>query len=286
MPIPSVTGLDHVVVVARDLDHAEAQWRRLGFTISPRGVHSAHMGTANHTIMLGEDYLELMGVLTATERNAPMREMLARTEGIDRAAFTTLDAQLGVDALKARGLTDSIGPIGFSRPVKLADGRMTEAKFDTFQWPLSERPGGLRIFACQHHSRDAVWLPELTTHANGALRIRHIEMLSTDPKGSAEHMSRLIEQPVARHADGAYVVVSGGTRGAFHFVDQAMFVARHRGVPLDGLSTAGGAALSLGCRSLDETSAALDALGVGPTASSVSVAPANANGVVVEFVVD
>jgi hypothetical protein len=286
MPIPSVAGLDHVVVVTRDLDQAETQWRRLGFTISPRGVHSAHMGTANHTIMLSEDYLELMGVLTATERNAPMREMLARTEGIDRAAFTTLDAQAGVDALRARGFADSIGPIGFSRPVKLADGRMTDAKFDTFQWPLSERPGGLRIFACQHHTRAAVWLPELTTHANGAFRIRHVEMLSDAPDAAAEHMSRLIDQPVTRYADGGFVVASGGTRGAFHFVDRATFEARHRGVPLHGLSTAGGAALSLGCRNLVASQVALGNLGIATSATSVSVAPVNANGVLIAFVAD
>jgi len=67
MPIPSVVGLDHVVVVVRDLDAAAAQWQRLGFTISPRGTHSAHMGTANYTMMLREDYLEILGVVAPTE---------------------------------------------------------------------------------------------------------------------------------------------------------------------------------------------------------------------------
>jgi hypothetical protein len=31
-------------------------------------VHSAHRGTANHTIMLGPDYVELLGVLTPRTR--------------------------------------------------------------------------------------------------------------------------------------------------------------------------------------------------------------------------
>ena len=56
MPMKSIIGLDHVVVTVRDLDQAEHRWRELGFTISPRGLHSAAMGTANHTIMLGEDF--------------------------------------------------------------------------------------------------------------------------------------------------------------------------------------------------------------------------------------
>ena len=59
------------MVVVKDLDAAAENWKRLGFTISPRGTHSAHMGTGNYTIMLGEDYIELLGVLTATEHNAP-----------------------------------------------------------------------------------------------------------------------------------------------------------------------------------------------------------------------
>ena len=65
MAIASVVGLDHIVVVVRDLDAAAQRWRKLGFTLSPRGLHSAHMGTANHTLMLGDDYLELMGVVAA-----------------------------------------------------------------------------------------------------------------------------------------------------------------------------------------------------------------------------
>src|SRR5215470_482095 len=80
MPLRHILGVDHVVVVVRDLDAAAAQWRKLGFTLSPRGTHSPQMGTANYTIMFGEDYLELIGVLAATEHNKPTRELLARRE--------------------------------------------------------------------------------------------------------------------------------------------------------------------------------------------------------------
>ena len=78
MTIKSIAGIDHAVVVVKDLDAAAANWKRLGFTISPRGTHSAHMGTGNYTIMLGEDYIELLGVLDATEHNAPSRAFLDR----------------------------------------------------------------------------------------------------------------------------------------------------------------------------------------------------------------
>ena len=283
MPIESVVGLDHVVVVVRDLDTAAEAWRKLGFTVSPRGLHSAHMGTANHTLMLNEDYLELMGVVAPTERNAPTRALLEKREGIERAAFTTIDAAKGVAALRARGLNNAIGPTDFSRPVELADGTKTEAVFATFQWPLDERPGGLRIFACQHFTRSAVWLPELTTHANGAHRIDHLEMLSADPMAAAEHMSRLIDMPVGRDADGAPRVETGAGRAAFVFVDRAHLLARHPNVPLAGLPDEGAVVLSLRVEDADKTAVALGDAGTVTAPGVVKVPPSLANGVLLEF---
>src|SRR5258707_596726 len=93
-------GLDHVVVLVRDLAGAAATWENFGFTVSSRGVHSAHLGTANHTMMLGPDYLELIGVVSDTPHNAPSRARLARHEGIERSAFRTDDAGAGAAALK------------------------------------------------------------------------------------------------------------------------------------------------------------------------------------------
>ena len=61
MTFRHILGADHVVIAVRDLDAAAAQWRRLGFTLSPRGTHSPLLGTGNYTIMLEDDYLELLG---------------------------------------------------------------------------------------------------------------------------------------------------------------------------------------------------------------------------------
>ena len=69
--IKSIAGIDHAVVAVKDLDAAAANWKQLGFTVSPRGTHSAHMGTGNYTIMLGEDYMELLGVVKATRSMPP-----------------------------------------------------------------------------------------------------------------------------------------------------------------------------------------------------------------------
>ena len=63
MPMQSIIGLDHVVVLVRDLAEGQRRWEQLGFTVAPVGMHSASMGTANHTIMLGDDYIELIAVV-------------------------------------------------------------------------------------------------------------------------------------------------------------------------------------------------------------------------------
>jgi hypothetical protein len=68
-PTQCVGTLDHVVITAADLADGADIYRRLGFTLSPKGVHSAAMGSANHTIMLRRDYFELLTVVAPTERS-------------------------------------------------------------------------------------------------------------------------------------------------------------------------------------------------------------------------
>jgi len=134
--LKNIVGIDHAVVVTRDLDAAAENWKRLGFTVSPRGTHSAKMGSGNYTIMLDPDYIELLGVLTETEHNAPTRSFLAeRGEGIERVAFTAIDSAAGAEEIRARGYA-ALGPTDFERPVTMPDGTRSAAKFRVFQWPI------------------------------------------------------------------------------------------------------------------------------------------------------
>ena len=282
MALKNVVGLDHIVIVVRDLDGAAERWRRLGFTVSPRGTHSAHMGTGNYTIMLGDDYIELLGVLTPTERNAPTRAFLDKREGIERAAFTAVSAGGLAEELKARGYAP-IGPVGFARPVPLANGTMSEARFETTQWPVDQRPGGLRIFACQHFTRETVWLPELVAHANTAKRIDRVEIVSRDPKAAAEHMSRMIDRPVEAETDGAFRVPSGGTRADFIFLDRATLERRHPGVPLAGLPEEGAVTLALRVGDDEAMAKALAARACVKEPGLLKIAPAEASGVILEL---
>jgi catechol 2,3-dioxygenase-like lactoylglutathione lyase family enzyme len=279
----NVIGIDHAVVVVRNLDAAAQSWRRLGFTLSPRGVHSAKMGSGNYTIMLDSDYIELLGVLLETEHNAPTRAFLAkRGEGVERIAFTALDAAAGAEEIRARGY-EPLGPTDFERPVTLPDGRQSAAKFSIFQWPLAEAPGGLRIFACQHKTRESVWIPELMKHANGARGLMEALVVSPKPTQDAAHLARMTDREIRSEPDGAIVVPSGSGRADFVLLSRELLARRYPGVSLEGLPERGGAGLVLATSDLAATAKAVGRFGV-PSRGAVCVPPAAANGALLAFV--
>jgi hypothetical protein len=280
--LKNVIGIDHAVVMVKDLDQAAANYKRLGFTVSPRGTHSAHMGSGNYTIMFDPDYMELLGVLTPTEHNAPARAYLeTRGEGIERVAFTAVDSADGAEEIRARGYPP-VGPTDFERPVTMPNGTISAAKFRTFEWPRAETPGGIRIFACQHKTRETVWIPELMRHANGAKRLRQVVMVSPEPTKDAAHLSKMIDRDPRSEADGAVAVPSGSDRADFVFLTRDQLGKRYPGVSLAGLPERGGAGLVIAA-DLTAAEKALGATGVH-SAGGIVVPPAAGNGTLLAFV--
>jgi hypothetical protein len=281
--LKNVIGVDHAVVVVGNLDKAAENWKQLGFTVSPRGTHSAKMGTGNYTIMLDPDYMELLGVLVETEQNAPTRAFLGkRGEGIERIAFTAVDSAAGAEEIRTRGF-EPVGPTDFERPVTMPDGSLSAAKFRVFQWPIAEARGGLRIFACQHKTRDTVWIAELMRHANGAKRLRHVLVVSPEPARDAAHLARMIDRKIRAEPDGAVAVPSGSDRADFVFLTRDQLGRRYPEVALAGLPERGGAGLVLATSNLAAAEKAVGGCGVR-SAGAVCVAPAAANGTLLVFV--
>jgi catechol 2,3-dioxygenase-like lactoylglutathione lyase family enzyme len=281
--LKNVIGIDHAVVMVRDLDKAAENWRRLGFTVSPRGTHSAKMGSGNYTIMLDPDYMELLGVLAETEHNIPARAFLEkRGEGIERIAFTAVDAAAGAEEIRARGF-EPVGPTDFERPVMMPDGSLSAAKFRIFQWPIDEAPAGVRIFACQHKTREIVWIPEPMKHANGAKHLRQVLIVSTEPAKDAAHLARMIDGNVKVEPDGTIAVASGSDRADFVFLAKARLGRRYPEVSLAGLPERGGAGLILATSDLAAAEKAVGGAGVR-SGGGVCVPPQAANGTLLVFV--
>ena len=190
----AIGTIDHVVIVVGDLAPSADVYRRLGFTLSPKGVHSAALGTENHTIMLQQDYFELLAVLAPTERNAEWRKVISRGGGVAGVAMATQDPH----AARAYWLAAGLAPesaIKLTRVVPRSDGSAMEARFEVVS--LDEVPAtGLRAFVCSQPTREAVWLPELLGHANTAVAIRRITIACPDPDLSAAQWQRVL--PAAR----------------------------------------------------------------------------------------
>ena len=189
-PGEAIGTIDHVVIAVGDLARAADIYRRLGFTLSPKGVHSATQGTANHTIMLREDYFELLTVATPTERNASWRRAIAEGGGVAGLALATIDASAAREHWLAAGLAAG-ERIEFSRAVPRPDGQTLEARFEIVS--LADVPGtGLNLFVCGQRTREAVWLPELLDHANTAVAIRRLTLACPDPELSARQWRRAL----------------------------------------------------------------------------------------------
>ncbi|MDB5374393.1 MAG: Glyoxalase-like protein, partial [Belnapia sp.] len=253
-------GIDHGVVLVRDLDAAAAGFARLGFTIAPRGTHSPHMGTGNNCVMLRRDYFELLGVLTPTELNARWREMLRTREGISAIALRAHDAAAGAAEVTARGVP-TLPVQQFGRPVAMPDGSLAETRFHTFH--LREMPApGLRLFACQHLTPEATWVPGLMEHANTAEALDAIEVLARDPAAAAAGVARLLDRVPVAEPDGAVRLETGAA--PLVFLTAGQLALRYPGLDLSGLPAEGPVTLAI--RVADRAAAARCVAGTGAMA--------------------
>ncbi len=129
-PFPT---LDHVVVNARDrIDEAADTYRRLGFTLTPRGYHT--LGSMNHLAMFGTDYLELIAVKPGDTRRP---EIMDAPFGLDGLVFGTEDAAATYEALRPNEVADRSRRSQFSRPVEV-DGQ--DARRDLPHHPPATPP--------------------------------------------------------------------------------------------------------------------------------------------------
>jgi catechol 2,3-dioxygenase-like lactoylglutathione lyase family enzyme len=154
-------GIDHIVIAARDLDRAEAQYRRLGFALTLRG-HHLKLGSYNHCAMFAEDYLELLG--QGTQARPALERFLRMREGIAGVALRTADARQTFAEMRKLGLS-AAEPVDFGRPVDTHEGQR-EARFTTTELDNAAL-AGVRVFFCEHKTPELVWLPQYLEQANG-----------------------------------------------------------------------------------------------------------------------
>ncbi|MGY0778249.1 VOC family protein [Azospirillum argentinense] len=183
-----INGIDHLVIVVRDLEKAQDAYRRMGFTISPKGRHG-ELKSANHTMMFGAgDYLELLAIEQPHPFTAFFSDVLKTREGIAAAALKTDDARAAQRLLVEAGYPAG-EPVEFGRPVELPGGAQ-QARFTTTPIDGVSEWGG-RVFLCQHHTPEVVWRPELIQHDNTVTGLAALVVAADDPDATAASYARL-----------------------------------------------------------------------------------------------
>lgn len=281
-----VLGVDHSYLLVNDLDDSAERYRRLGFTLSPRGLHSPQKGSANYTIIFQDDYLELLGLVVETELNGPQRKTLATYgQGLQAIANRTAGADAAKPALAELGIrTGEIS--AFSRPLPLPGGGEGIAAFRTLGFDPDEVPLG-HFFLCQHETRDMVWRPELQDHANGAIGLGGITGISDTPRKTAETYARFYAEGRVKEIEGSVRVETGRNSAPLFFFEPAAIAGLYPGLDIAGTPANGFAVLRIRVKDLEKTADLLTKQGIAFVRTSgkgIAVSPEDASGAVVEFI--
>jgi hypothetical protein len=275
LPVPT---LDHVVINVRDrIDEGLETYRRLGFTMTPRGYHT--LGSMNHLAIFGTEYLEL---IAAPPGDSGRAEILAAPFGLNGLVFGTEDSAAVYAALHDAGVPVE-PPLEFSRPVDLGNVSR-DATFRTVRLTPGTVPAG-RIYFCHHFSRDCVWRDAWRHHANGAVGIIRAVIAAREPSVLASLFARMFGEDAIRRLPARCSLRIGLSQ--FDIVTPGELAHEFA----DAAPAANGrddfmAALTIRTRSLDR---AADALAVGGIsgvrreAARILVPPTETFGVTLEF---
>jgi hypothetical protein len=248
LPVPT---LDHVVVNVRDrIDDGLKSYRRLGFTMTPRGYHT--LGSMNHLAIFGHDYLELIAGPPGDTRRA---EILESPFGLNGLVFGADDSAAVYDTLRAAGVPVE-SPLEFSRPVELASGAR-DATFRTVRLKPGVTAVG-RIYFCHHFTRDLVWRDEWRHHPNGVVGVARAVIVARDPSPLGALFARMFGNDAIRRTEAGCSLVVGLSR--FDIITRDALVTEFgAAAPVSDGRDEAMVALTLRTHSLTQAAAALAA---------------------------
>lgn len=194
-------SLDHMVIAVADLDTAIADYRALGFTVYPGGVH--HGGVSHNALVIFADgsYFELIAYRQAAPDVRWWQVLSKAGEGFVDFALLPENTIRDVEAARGRGLALD-GPIagGRLRP----DG----ARLD---WQIVRPKSTDLPFWCGDVTPRVLRVPdgEMRSHTNGATGIASVTLAVRDVAASAARYAALAG-PQAVIEDGPSVRVTIG----------------------------------------------------------------------------
>src|SRR5215510_14977963 len=201
--MPMLTRIDHVMICVPDLHQGIDAYTRLGFNVSPGGVHPGQ-GTHNAIAFHEEDYLELLSVRDRDEYLAGhagggLLEFLARGGGLRYIAVQSDDLVADVAQMRQRG-------VDVSDP---SEGARQTPTGQTLRWQAAtlgpRHP--LPIFFIEpltplSERRQAA---QAGPHPNGALRVDRVYIAVADVAAAAQAYSHVLGIPLPKVQRGMVI---------------------------------------------------------------------------------
>ncbi len=198
--------VDHAVVnVLLQMDAAVPRFRALGFTLTERGYHS--LGSINHLMVFGRDYLELVGI--EPDAKTVRREVAEGPRGLNGLVFRTDSARRLHDELERAGIPAQ-PPVEFDREV-MFEGAMQRARFATVRIAPEHLSGG-RVYFCEHKTPHLVWQRQWQRHANSALGLGSLRIVVPLPAEEARRYEQVLGCEARSEDDGVMVLTLGPVR--------------------------------------------------------------------------
>lgn len=194
--------LDYLILCVHDLERAALDWRRLGFSLTPIGVHP--FGTSNRLAQFTGNFLELLAVTddALVPAAAPghfsfaahNRDFLARAEGMSLLALQSSDAHGDANRFGAARI-GAYAPFDFGREAVLPDGGTARVAF-SLAFATDPAMPGIGFFTCQQrHPPELFWKTEYQQHPNGALQVIEVVMSAPEPAAHRDFLEQLMECP-------------------------------------------------------------------------------------------
>jgi catechol 2,3-dioxygenase-like lactoylglutathione lyase family enzyme len=232
-------GIDHPLILVRDINEAARRYEALGFRIAPVGRHP--WGTSTALAIFNGCALELMSIYDETlidekpigdfRFGRTIRGHLAAREGISLLALHSENAEGDIAIVKSRGVVCQ-GSIEFGRDVILPDGRKDRTA-TTLKILYSTDLPRASNFACQQHRPDLIYVPSWLDHPNKAYGISQVTILAekTDQPRVRARLAGLYGYTALFDFIDGFGARTGN--GNFIVIDRAAAAERYGSLPPD-----------------------------------------------------
>jgi catechol 2,3-dioxygenase-like lactoylglutathione lyase family enzyme len=229
-------GLDHIVHAVSDLDATAALYRRLGFTVGARNVHS--WGTHNHIVQLPGFFVELLTVAEPEQLGGEgfaalfgrfNQTFLKSQQGLSFLMLESQDAAADAREFAAAGIAAS-GVLTFEREGTRPDGSRLKVGF-SLAFARDAGAPAIGFATCRQHNPENFWNPSLQQHPNRTNAVAGAVIVAENPSDHHIFLSAFTgERELLATSSG---VSAHTSRGELQIMDAAAFRSHFGVAPPD-----------------------------------------------------